>query len=298
MIGDFRLEVFVSVAQSLSFTKSSQALNITQPAVTKHIKELERQLSGALFVRMGSRIALTERGKRLVPYAKNILAQYQKLSNAFADNATSFTGRLRLGASTTLAQYILPSILASFKRKYPDIIVTLTSGNSDDISTALALGKLDFALVEGDDTRPSLHYQRFAEDKIVLLTSAANNKYRASSITLERITTLPFVVRESGSGTLSVIDHALNSVGISLRNLNVMMALGSSESIVRYLLNSDCFAFLSLAAASDYLKDSKLRIVDVEGLKIERIFRFVELHGNNDRIAELFKVFCISYYNH
>ena len=139
---DFRLKVFHSVATNLSFTKASKELFISQPAISKHIHELEVQYKTPLFDRVGSHIGLTHAGELLLSHTKQLLAAYRQMDfemNLLTDN---FAGELRLGASTTISQYVLPPVLASFIKKFPEIKVSLLNGNSRDIEQALREGKI------------------------------------------------------------------------------------------------------------------------------------------------------------
>ena len=158
---DFRLKVFHSVATNLSFTKASKELFISQPAISKHIHELEVQYKTPLFDRVGSRIGLTHAGELLLSHTKQLLAAYRQMdfeTNLLTDN---FAGELRLGASTTISQYVLPPVLASFIKKFPEIKVSLLNGNSRDIEQALREGKITLGLVEGTAHQSTLHYTPF-----------------------------------------------------------------------------------------------------------------------------------------
>ncbi len=288
MITDFRLQVFEMVARELSFTRAAVELNISQPAVTKHIKELERLLSVPLFRRSGSRISLTEQGGQLLPLVRDVLSRYELLSDAVGESRGDFSGRLRIGASTTIMQYILPEILAEFRKRYPLIDVVLMGGNSEEVLSEVECGVVDVALVEDAHILSTYHYEELARDRVVLVAAQKS----ISKIAVEKIVTLPMVLRESGSGTLDVIERELRSHNITRQMLNVEIQIGSSEGIVRYLKSSKCYAFISEAAVKDYIDRNELYVVDVEGLNIVRKFRFATLHGNSSRLVELFKTFC------
>ena len=174
MIFDFRLKVFHTVAQRLSFTRAAAELFITQPAVTKHIKELEHQLNVQLFKRNGSSISLTNAGKILLQYAEKISQLYAELETELAQLNDMESGVLHIGGSTTVAQTILPKILALFKKTYPAVNFTFIQANTDVI-TQLVLGeKIDIAIVEGAAHYPQIAYAPFAKDEIVLVTRANN----------------------------------------------------------------------------------------------------------------------------
>ncbi|WP_302566947.1 LysR substrate-binding domain-containing protein [Alistipes indistinctus] len=297
MLTDFRLKVFKTVADRLSFTKAAAELLISQPAVTKQINELERLLGKPLFLRHGNRISLTDDGVRLLEYANRILALYGELRDAFVEEQGAFSGEIRLGASTTLSQYVLPGLLAKFRKLYPDVRVTLFNGNTEQIERQIADGKLDFGMIEGTASNPALHYELFMDDELVLVTSASNTSFIREEITAADLPALPLVIRENGSGTLDVLSRELSRHGLSLRQLHIEMQLGSTESIKHYLFYSDTFAFVSVQAVLDELAANRLRVVEVGDMELVRRFSFVTAHGQRSRLTDLFKQFCLNHYN-
>ena len=297
MLTDFRLKVFKTVADRLSFTKAAAELLISQPAVTKQITELERLLGKPLFLRHGNRISLTDDGVRLLEYANRILALYGELRDAFVEEQGAFSGEIRLGASTTLSQYVLPGLLAKFRKLYPDVRVTLFNGNTEQIERQIADGKLDFGMIEGTASNPALHYELFMDDELVLVTSASNTSFTREEITAADLPALPLVIRENGSGTLDVLSRELSRHGLSLRQLHIEMQLGSTESIKHYLFYSDTFAFVSVQAVLDELAANRLRVVEVGDMELVRRFSFVTAHGQRSRLTDLFKQFCLNHYN-
>ncbi len=292
MITDFRLKVFKTVADRLSFTRAARELFISQPAVTKQIGELEKQLGTNLFLRQGNRIALTPQGERLLAYANRILSLYGELGDEFADRTAPPEGELRLGASTTIAQYVLPGLLARFRKRYPGIALQVESGNTQYIERAVQEARIDFGIIEGMASVATLHYEPFMLDELVLVTATSNTGFRREEIRSAELPEYPLVIRESGSGTLDVIEKALATRGLSLKKLRIDMQWGSTESIKRYLLASDSLAFLSVHAILDELTRGQLRVVEVSDLSIERRFHFVSMHGRTGRLCELFKQFC------
>ena len=297
MLTDFRLKVFKTVADRLSFTKAAAELLISQPAVTKQINELERLLGKPLFLRHGNRISLTDDVVRLLEYANRILALYGELRDAFVEEQGAFSGEIRLGASTTLSQYVLPGLLAKFRKLYPDVRVTLFNGNTEQIERQIADGKLDFGMIEGTASNPALHYELFMDDELVLVTSASNTSFTREEITAADLPALPLVIRENGSGTLDVLSRELSRHGLSLRQLHIEMQLGSTESIKHYLFYSDTFAFVSVQAVLDELAANRLRVVEVGDMELVRRFSFVTAHGQRSRLTDLFKQFCLNHYN-
>ena len=283
---DFRLKVFYSVATNLSFTKASKELFISQPAISKHIHELEVQYKTPLFDRTGNRIVLTRAGELLLSHTNTLLAAYRQLDfemNLLTDNVC---GELRLGASTTIAQYVLPPILSSFVRKFPDIRVSLLNGNSHDIEKALRDGKITLGLVEGYARQSSLHYTPFMKDELVVITHTGSKLAHYEE--LEQLCTLPLVLRENGSGTLAVLESALGEHQIKLSHLKVLMQLGSTESIKLFLENSDALAIVSVRAVARELMSGVFKVIDVTDFSAERMFSFVQLMGQSGGLEESF----------
>src|SRR6202022_4857517 len=164
---DFRLQVFHAVARRLNFTKAAEELFITKPAVTKHIHEIENTFKVKLFERNGTKIKLTPAGETLLQYTGHLFAVYRNLE--FEMNALSrqHSGTLRIGASTTLAQYVLPVVLASFHKRFKDIKITLTINNTEQIEQALQKKEIDLGLIEGRSKQSAIKYTEFIKDKIV-----------------------------------------------------------------------------------------------------------------------------------
>ncbi|MGO3183211.1 MAG: LysR substrate-binding domain-containing protein [Aequorivita sp.] len=294
---DFRLRVFKTVAEQLSFTKASKLLFISQPAVTKHINELEKQYGKALFNRHGNSITLTSEGEIFLDYATRIIELFIKLEQEFMESDKQLPKAISLAASTTIAQYILPSLLSKFKAVYPNTSITLINQNSEKIESLVLQKETDLGLSEGTTHNPKLHYDSFIKDEIVLTTRIENKYIQKEEVSLDELKTLPIVIREVGSGTKNIIENSLKEAGLNLREINVQIQLGSTESIKNYLLASDSYAFLSIHSIAKELKNHSLKIVEVEGLNIERTFQFVSLHGNYDKTAERLKSFFISHYN-
>lgn len=285
---DFRLKVFYSVAMNKSFTKASKELFITQPAISKHIHELEMQYKTPLFDRTGGRISLTRAGELLLSHTNVLLSAYRQMDFEMNLLTDHFSGELRLGASTTVSQYVLPPVLSSFIHKFPDIRISLVNGNSRDIEQALCDGKITLGMIEGNTRQSTLHYTPFMKDELVVVTHTGSTFARYDELTLDQLCTFPLVLRENGSGTLEVLESALSEKHIKLSQLNVLMQLGSTESIKLFLENSDTLGIVSVRAVTRELMAGSLKVIDVEGFKVERMFSFVQLQGQSGGLEENF----------
>lgn len=294
---DFRLKVFYTVALRLNFTKAATELYITQPAVSKHIQELEETYKTKLFERNGSKIALTPAGKMLQKYTKSIFDIYREIDFEMSSFNAERQGLLRLGASTTISQYIISPVLASFHQKQKDIKVNLLNGNTEQIETALINKEIEIGIVEGQSKNQSIKYIPFLKDELVLVCKSNNPLAKQNEISVNDLKSMKFITRERGSGTLEVIEFALKKAGLKFSDLQIEMQLGSTESIKSYLLNSDCFAFMSIHAVNKELKNKELIVLDVEKLSIGRYFYITTLQGKSDALSELFIQNLANHYN-
>ena len=293
---DFRLHVFYTVAKRLSFTKAAAELYVTQPAVTKHIQELEHQFGTALFDRRGNQISLTAAGNVFLRHAETIMATYRQLE--FDMNALKGEpgGTLRVGASTTVAQYVIPPVLARFHEQSADVSISLLSGNTERIEQWLLNDEIDLGLVEGRTHHSDIRYTPFVKDELVLICRADHPLANRDEITLDELRAIPIVLRERGSGSLEVIEHALRGVGLRLTDLTIEMQLGSTESMKSYLSSSRCMAFVSVFAVQHELQAGSLKILDVQGLSIQRDFYSIQMQGVSEGLADTFMRFARQHY--
>lgn len=287
---DFRLRVFAAVARHLNFTKAANELHISQPAISKHIQELESAYGVRLFERAGHRITLTPAGEAFLKHAEQILEEYRLLGLEMNLHSGNFSGMLRIGASTTIAQYVIPEIVAKFIQRFPDIRLTLFSGNSEQIEQELAEHRIDLGLVESSSRHAGLKYSQMGRDELVLVTSSRNRT--KEEVSVGELKSLPLVLRETGSGTLEVIEKSLLQHNIKLTDLTILLQIGSTEGIKNFLVNCpSAYAIVSIAALSKELLANTLQVVEIEGVAIQREFAFVVQQGSQNNFAELFMRF-------
>lgn len=274
----------------MSFTKAARELFISQPAITKHIQELENIYKVQLFNRIGGKISLTPQGEIFLKHANEILAQYKLLANEMELVTEQFSGELKIGASTTIAQYLIAPLLADFIVRFPQVKVSLFTGNSEQIEDALENKKIDIGLVEGSRRSNHLKYSPLAKDELVLVTSSQNPI--GESVAVTDIATLPLVLREVGSGTLEVIEKALLENGIKLSDLNILLHIGTTEGIKNFLKTSkNSYAIVSIISVLEELKNNDLKIVDIVGMEMLREFVFVTMQGGQNTRLERFMSF-------
>jgi DNA-binding transcriptional LysR family regulator len=280
-MSDFRLRVFATVARHLSFTRAGQELFISQPAVTKHLHELEKQYGQRLLARHGSRVALTEAGRLLLAHAEAVAAAQQQLDDQLLAlrDPDEAVGRLRLGASTTLSQYVLPAWLPAFQQRYPQVQLTLLNVNSERIAGALLRGELDLGFVEGRSKSRDLHYELLLPDELVAVRRATSAGAPAP-LPLATALACPLVLRERGSGTLEVLEFALRERKIKLSDLRVAFYLDSTEAIKGYLEAApEALGFVSRQALKRELAAGLLEIVPITDFALPRQFEAVWVQG-------------------
>lgn len=283
---DHKYTIFYHLAKNPNTTKVAEELYLSQPAVSKSIRELERELSITLFNREKGRLQLTEAGKYLLEATEAFVKKEREVLFGIDKLRDTFSGTLHIGASTTLSQYILPEVLARFSRQEDGMNIDLTSGNTDQIEQEVKAGNLQLAFIEGTPTQPDIHYIPYLRDEIVLVSAAGTAA--GECISKEKFTELPFVFREKGSGTYHIIRKQLKEAGIQISQLHNQLTLGSTEGIKHYLLHSGCFALLSVYSIREELASGKLRVTEIEGLSIHRTFYIIHKQGEPDPYARQF----------
>lgn len=294
---DFKLKVFYAVASRLSFSKAAEELHITQPAVTRHIKQTEEHFKQKLFERQGNSIALTPAGKHLLKHTKTIFSQYEELNFEMNSLLKRTAGVLNLSASTTIAQYVLPKVLAKFHKSFPEVKITMNSQNTVRVERAILDKTIELGFIEGKSKNREIAYHSFMADEIVLVVSRGNPLIRKEQLSLKELCDIPLIMREQGSGTLQVVMDALEAKNVQYDDLTIEMHLGSSESIKSYLSDKKSAAFLSTNAILKELKNGELFIIDIDELSIVRDFYYITLQGHQSSLSSLFINFMTHHYN-
>lgn len=285
-----RHDVFLIVAQQKSFSKASQVLYITQPAISNHIKSLEKYYKITLFERSGTTIELTEAGKLLyerLMEAKQIQEQTEFEISRIKD-VLQAKGELKLGASSTVALYILPKVLAAFTTQYPNISVTSLNRNSELILEALLNQTINIGIIEGRIKFNQVDFQPFIADKVIAVCSKHSPIAKRKNYQIKDIITMPLAFRERGSGTLASLKYALEKNKLRLSDLNIKVRLGGTESLKNFIVESDSLGFLPQRSIVKELKYGELCEVNFEGLHIERTFYFIQRKGENSELNKTF----------
>ena len=273
-MADRRLQVFHTVARLLSFTRAADALHMTQPAVTFQIRQLEEQFNTRLFDRTHNRVTLTQAGHRVYEYAERIFELYGEMENTVREMTGDIRGAVTLGASTTIAEYLLPSLLGEFKRRYPDVNVRLKVSNSEGIVSMVEHNTIDLGVVESPVANKSLVLEVCRMDQLVAIMPPDHPLSGRDAISVRELARYPFVCREQGSGTREVIMEHLAAQGLASRDLAVCLELGSPEAIKGAVEAGMGLSILSSATVTKELRLGLLAAVPLEP-PLERPLSFV-----------------------
>ena len=286
---NFRLKVFRTVAEESSFRRAAERLNLSQPAVSQQIHALEEELGATLFDRGKGRIRLTDSGALLLRYARKGARLAEEARAALDGLRGETTGHLRIGASMTVTQYILPRMLGAFLEQHPRIEPAVTSGNTEQIVAALAHRKIDLGLIEGPVSSREVFRQGFFEDRLVLIVgrrypwpaSPASGKSGPAkpTIPVRALTEVPLLMRERGSGSRRVVELALRRAGLRFRDLRIAMNLDSIVAIISAVEAGLGAGFVSEWAIQKELKLGTVRVVPVDGLDIRRSMHLIRPFG-------------------
>jgi DNA-binding transcriptional LysR family regulator len=273
------LETFRRVADLKSFSKAADDLFLTQPTVSGHILSLEKSLSLRLFDRTSREVRLTQAGRVFLGYASKILSFRKDLLNALSEFSQGIGGKLSLGASTIPGEYLLPKLMGHFKKEYPHSIISLKIADTREIIQYILQDDVEFGMVGAKLNHPSLHYEKYEEDEIVVAASPDHPLTRKKRVTLEELLKEPWIIREEGSGTQVAVEKALRKRGKSLMQFHVVMEMGSSSSVKEGVKAKLGLAFLSKRAAEEEFAQGVLSRIAVDGIEpISRQIYIVSHH--------------------
>ena len=262
-----QLATFVQLAEMRNFTRTADALHLTQPAVTQQIRALERDLGVTLVDIIARRTEITEIGALVAERGEVLLNQVEALRRDVRELAEARSGVVHVGATVTIGGYVLPGLLARFATRHPGIRVEVVVENTATIVPMVADGRVGLALVEGIVADDALEVVPFADDELVLIVDDAHPLARRRSVAPSDLTAEPFITREDGSGTRELFERAMRAAGIVPR---IVLALPTGEGIVRAVRCGLGIAIISRIVAADSLGTGVVKEVEVKGLELRR----------------------------
>jgi DNA-binding transcriptional LysR family regulator len=277
------LAVFHAVATEGSVSRAAERLMVSQPAVSKQLRDFERSLGTPLFDRLPKGVRPTAAGELLAGYARRIFALEAEAGQALAELRGLRRGRLSVGASTTIGVYLLPEVFVRFRQAYPGIAMHLEIASSEVIRQRLADGAIDVGLTEGEvDADGGFESPIFMEDELVAIAPPGHPLTRRPDVPAADLCREPFVVRETGSGTKSLVERALAGRGLSVRPV---MSLGSTEAIKRAVAAGVGVAIVSRLTVGLELQVGRLALVRLSDLTLRRPMHRVGLRGRHESRA-------------
>jgi DNA-binding transcriptional LysR family regulator len=270
------LRVFAAVAEQRGFSRAAVSLRISQPAVSKAVSLLERQAGVPLIERAGRASRLTAAGERLAMRARELFGVETAAEEELRALRGLEEGSLRVGASTTIATYLLPPVLARFHEAHPAIVLRVTSANTRAITRALLERRLDIALVEGPVEHPRIVARRWQSDELVVIAPPGHGLVSRRGVAVRELAAERFVVREPGSGTREVAERALSAHGV---HPAVALQLGSTEAVKQAVAAGLGLAIVSRYTVEDQLALGRIALVRLRGVELRRALTELRMQG-------------------
>lgn len=287
-----QVEIFYYVAKHRSFSKAAAALSLTQPTVSGHIKSLEAALSLVLFHRLGRDVQLTHAGEILYGHAKRLVDTKRAALQGIEELRDGLRGELILGGSSIPGQYVLPHILGQFHPQYPGITIVLHITDTMETLERVVRGDLELGVVGAQVSHTHVAYNPFVEDELVLAVSANHPWAGLASVSIDALTTVPFIQRERGSGSRLVVERALAEAGVPPARLHVMAEMGTTEAIKQGIKADLGVSIMSSLALADERKAGSICTVTIDGLSIRRHFSVIRHTGRAlSPLAQTFETF-------
>jgi len=288
---DSRLTTFINVVKLKSFTRAAELLNLTQPAVTQHIKQLEEYYKVKLIMKKGRQISLTEEGELLFRYAREFESNSHLLERKLK-NKSAVIKRYNIGATLTIGEFVLPRLLGEYKRLHNNIDVIMHVYNSEEILKKLGNGEFDLGIVEGPFDKDKFNYKKLKDDELVLVTAPLNSFVKRAKVEMsEIINNGKLILREKGSGTRMIFEKKLLELGYSLSDLKIYMEVGSIGAIKSLVEANLGYTVVSKEAVKREVSIGSLVIIPIEDVRITREFNFIYLDHSPKDFTEDFMRF-------
>lgn len=266
------LITFVTLAEVKSFTKTAEKLLMSQPNVSLHIKNLEEEFQTKLFHRSPRFLKITESGELLLERAKQMIKIYEQAKEEILDLQNAVRGRMKIGASFTIGEYVLPRLLSNLRRRYEDLEPDVIIGNTEEIVRAVRLLEVDIGLIEGRTTDEELHAVPFMEDELFFVASCAHPLAKKKPVRMEDLQNQTWITREPGSGTRDYLQHVINSHGLKVKS---MITISSNQGIKEAMIQGMGLSLLSGAVIEREVKHKYLSVIQPENRSFTRTFSYI-----------------------
>ena len=292
------LSTLISIIEHGSLSAAARDKRISQPAVTKQLQRIESEFGLSLLVRGPKhQVELTPAGQKVVAFARETLARFEELERELATLKDVGAGMLSLAASTIPGEYLLPGLLAAFRKKYPQIRVEMTIVDTADVAARLAEDRADVGVIGSAIRRPGLHLERLLDDEIVLAVPLGHVFAGRERVEVEELRGQPLILREEGSGTRQSVEAALRASGLHLPQESLSLTLGSTQSVMRAVEDGLGLGFVSARASAPAKARGQLDCVGLAGVDLSRhLYLAYAKSRSGDPLLAHFLVFIRSYF--
>ena len=288
----WQLNIFCKVIELKGFSKAGNAVHLSQPTVSSHIKDLENHFECQLIDRLGKKAVPTKAGELLYRYAHKLIALRDEAESAMAEFHGNIKGRLVIGGSTIPGEYILPKHIGAFMVDYPKVSISLEIGDTDKIIQDVLSGFLELGIVGAQTSNKDIYQEKLIEDEMKLIVTANHKWGRKKTISPELLHEEPFILREPGSGTLKSINLSFNEKGFSVGDLNIIAEMGSTEAVIQGIKSHVGVSILSTIAVAEELKSGSLKALTVNKLNLTRSFYLItHKHRSPSPLCKTFMAF-------
>lgn len=266
------LKTFVTLAEVKNFTKTAEILLMSQPSVSLHIKNLEKEFQTKLFVRSPKFLQITPTGEILYERAKQMITIYEQTKQDILEHHHSIKGELKIGASFSIGEYILPSLLFEIQNDYPELEIHVVIGNTEEIVQSVRLYQVDIGLIEGQTNEKELSVHSFMEDELFIVSSNNHELAKKDEVTMADLQNQAWVTREVGSGTREYLNHFFRSNGLKVKSL---LTISSSQGIKETLINGMGLSLLSRSVIERDVQQGILSIIKLKNQSFNRTLSYV-----------------------
>ncbi|WP_346928811.1 LysR family transcriptional regulator [Clostridium sp.] len=288
---DIKLETFITVADTKNFTRAASILNMTQPAISHHIKLLEEYYNVKLLEKKNKNMELTEAGRILYKYALEI-DKISKLAKNHLSNESSIIKRYNVGATLTIGGYVLPPIIGNYKMNNKNIDIILQVENTENIIQKLFSGEIILGVIEGPFDKSKVIYEKFKDDELVFAISKNHEIAKKKKITIEEILSEKLILREKGSGTRQIFEDYMAQQGFEPKNITPYMEIGDITAILSLVESGLGATVVSKEALNSALMSKKFKALSIKNMKMKREFNFIYLKNSNIDFINNFIEFC------
>jgi len=282
------LEIFKKVAEVKSFSKAAEDLFLSQPAVSSHIRNLENEFGTKLIYRSSKHVELTPAGEILYEQACKIIKQYQEAKEKINQIQSIVSGKLRIGASFTVGEYILPELVSQTAARYPNLNISVTIANTEEIAQEIKQNRIDIALVEGEVKGKEFQVEPFMVDEMVLIAKPGHPLVKSEKVSAEDLQDQVWILRESGSGTRQFSDQFIQTLNLRLKHSYVF---SSNTGVKAAVINGLGIALVSKLIVQKEIKAGELAIIPLED-NLPRLLReFVIVKGQEVFFTKAAEVF-------